>query len=115
MLTPDMVIQELMEIRRQSEKGISLLADAEQKMIQLELDAERIEAQALLDNQGTVVERQAIAKLKSLEARQAAGLAKVEVNRIKTKLKHLSESMMAVMHAGKMVEITYKTAGIGER
>lgn len=115
MLTPDMIIQELLEIRRQSEKGVSLLAEAEQKLIRLELDAERIEAQALLDNQGTVVERQAIAKLKSLEAREASALARVEVNRIKTKLKHLSESMMAVMHAGKMVEITYKTAGMGER
>lgn len=115
MLTPDSVIQELMEIRRQSERGISLLAEAEEKQIRLELEAEKIEAQALLENQGTVVERQAIAKLKSSEARYAASLAKVEVTRIKTKLKHLSDSMMAVMHAGKMVEITYKTAGIGER
>lgn len=104
-----------MEIRRQSEKGVQLLADAEQKLLKLELDAERIEATALLDAQGTVVDRQSLAKLASYEAREAAGLARVEVNRIKTKLKHLSESMMAVMHAGKMVEITYKTAGIGER
>ncbi len=115
MLTPDLIIQELMEIRRQSERGIALLAEAEQKQIKLDLEAERIEAQALLDNQGTVVERQAIAKLQSSEARFQASLAKVEVNRIKTKLKHLSDSMMAVMHAGKMVEITYKTAGIGEK
>lgn len=104
-----------MEIRRQSEKGVQLLADAEQKLLKLELDAERIEATALLDAQGTVVDRQSLSKLASYEAREAAGLARVEVNRIKTKLKHLSESMMAVMHAGKMVEITYKTAGIGER
>lgn len=115
MLTPDSVIQELMEIRRQSERGISLLAEAEERQIRLDLEAEKIEAQALLDNQGTVVERQAIAKLQSADARFQAALAKVEVNRIKTKLKHLSDSMMAVMHAGKMVEITYKTAGIGER
>lgn len=115
MLTPDSVIQELMEIRRQSEKGISLLAEAEERQIRLDLEAEKIEAQALLDNQGTVVERQAIAKLQSADARFQAALAKVEVTRIKTKLKHLSDSMMAVMHAGKMVEITYKTAGIGER
>jgi hypothetical protein len=115
MLTPDSIIQELMEIRRQSEKGVALLAEAEQKQIRLDLIAETIEAQALLDNQGTVVERQAIAKLASAEARQDAALARAEVNRVKVKLKHLSESMMAVMHAGKMVEITYKTAGIGER
>lgn len=115
MLTPDLVIQELMDIRRQSEKGVNILAEAEQKLLRLELEAERIEAQTLLNSEGTVVDRQARAKLASHEARDAAGLARVEVNRVKTKLKHLSESMMAVMHAGKMVEITYKTAGIGER
>lgn len=115
MLTPDLVIQELQEIRRQSEKGVQLLADAEAKMLRLELEAEAIESRVLLDADGTVVDRQARAKLASLEAREAAGIARVEVQRIKTKLRHLSESMMAVMSAAKMVEITYKTAGVGER
>jgi hypothetical protein len=37
------------------------------------------------------------------------------MTRIKNRIKLLTESMMAVMSAGKMVEITYKTAGVGER
>lgn len=115
MLTPDLVIQELQEIRRQSERGVQLLAEAEERQLKLELEAEKLEAKALLASDGTVVDRQARAKLASLEAREAAGIAKIEVQRIKTKLRHLSESMMAVMSAAKMVEITYKTAGIGER
>jgi hypothetical protein len=115
MLTPDLVIQELQEIRRQSEKGVQLLAEAEQKYIELDLAAERIEAQALLASEGTVVDRQARAKLESSDARLEASIARVEVQRIKTKLRHLSESMMAVMSAAKMVEITYRSAGIGER
>jgi hypothetical protein len=115
MLTPDLIIQELQDIRRQSEKGVELLAHAEQKYIELDLEAERIEAQTLLAAEGTVVDRQARAKLESSQARLEASVARVEVQRIKTKLRHLSESMMAVMSAGKMVEITYKSAGIGER
>ena len=104
-----------MAIRQQSEKGVALLAEAEQKHMKLSLEAERIEAQALLDAQGTVVDRQSIAKLASLHAREEAELAKIEMSRIKNRIKLLQESMMAVMSAAKMVEITYKTAGVGER
>jgi hypothetical protein len=114
-LTPDGVIQELMSIRAQSEKGVALLAEAETKHMKLALEADRIEAQALLDASGTVVDRQSLAKLASLEAREQAELAKIEMSRIKNRIKLLQESMMAVMSAAKMVEITYKTAGIGER
>jgi hypothetical protein len=115
LLTPDGVIQELMEIRRQSERGVDLLAEAERKMLAAELHAETIEAKALLDAQGTVVDRQSLAKLASTDAREAAQLARIEVNRIKTKLKHLTESQMAIQTAGRMIELTYKTAGVGER
>jgi hypothetical protein len=115
MLTPDSIIQELMSIRQQSEKGVALLSEAEQKHLKLSLEAERIEAQALLDATGTVVDRQSVAKLASLHAREEAELAKIEMSRIKNRIKLLQESMMAVMSAAKMVEITYKTAGIGER
>jgi hypothetical protein len=114
-LTPDLIIQELQDIRKASEKGIELLANAENKFIELDLKAETIEAQALLASEGTVVDRQARAKLASSEARYEASVARVEVQRIKTKLRHLNESMMAVMSAAKMVEITYRTAGVGER
>lgn len=104
-----------MEIRRQSERGVALLAEAEEKHLRISSEAERLELGALLEATGTVVDRQAISKLASRSKRDEAELAKIEVQRIKSKLKQLSESMMAVMAAGKMVEVTYKTAGIGER
>lgn len=104
-----------MEIRRQSERGVALLAEAETKLLKLELECDTVEAKALLDAQGTVVDRQAIAKLASKDARETAQLARVEVNRVKAKLKHLAESQMAVQTAARMIELTYKTAGVGER
>jgi hypothetical protein len=104
-----------MAIRQQSEKGVALLAEAERKHLELTMKAEKAELQALIEAQGTVVDRQAVSKLASQEMRFEAELAKIEMTRIKSKLKQLSESMMAVMAAGKMVEVTYKTAGIGER
>tara|TARA_R110000796_G_scaffold99645_1_gene207984 strand:+ start:520 stop:855 length:336 start_codon:yes stop_codon:yes gene_type:complete len=109
METPGQIIKELETIRNQGEKGIELLAQAERKYLELASTADKIEATELLKAQGTVVDRQAIAKLKSLDARFEADLAKVELNRIKSKIKHLSESMMAVMAAGKLVQIDWGT------
>jgi len=115
LLTPDGVIQELKTIRQQSERGVQMLAEAEEKLLRLELEAETVEAKTLLDAAGTVVDRQAMAKLASRDHREAAGIARVEVNRIRTKMKHLTESQMAVQTAARMIELTYKTAGVGER
>jgi hypothetical protein len=110
--TPHDVVIELANIRAQSERGVGLLREAEQKLIALTLAAERAEAAAFLDAQGTVADRQAVAKIQALPAREAAELAKVEVNYIKTKLKSLSESMMAVQTSARMIELQWKTAGI---
>lgn len=113
--TPDAIIQELVEIRRQAALGVDAQLDAEIKLVNLTLAAERAEALALLEAQGTVVDRQAVAKLKSEEARLAQDLAKAQLNRVKTKLRQLSEAQMSVQTQARMVELTYRTAGIGER
>jgi hypothetical protein len=110
METPGQIIQELNQIRQQSEKGIQLLADAERKYLELASEADKIEATELLKAQGTVVDRQAVAKLKSLDAKFQADLAKVELNRIKSKIKHLSESQMALMAAGKLIELEWRNS-----
>jgi len=109
METPGQIIKELERIRQQSERGIELLAQAETKYLELEAAADKVEHSELLKAQGTVVDRQAIAKLKSADARFEADLAKVELNRIKSKIKHLSESLMAVMAAGKLVEMEWRS------
>ena len=106
--TPLGIAKELSEIRSQSERGIELLAEAEKKRVRLELEAERKEALVFIEAGGTVADRTAIAKLESIALREDAELAKVEVNRIKTKLKHLSEALMATQSAGKMIELQYR-------
>jgi hypothetical protein len=107
---PADVIRELNAIREQAEKGVQVLADAEERLVHLVLEAERLEAIAFLNAVGTVAEREARATLASLEAREAAELAKVEVNRVKTKMKQLSESQMAVQTSARMIELQFRTA-----
>lgn len=110
---PSDVLRELGEIRDLAEKGISYLAEAEQKFVRLESEADRVESLAFLESQGSVADRNHIARLKALEAREAAELAKVEVNRVKLKLKHLSESQMNIQTQAKMIELEWRNAGLG--
>ncbi len=112
---PADVVRELANLREQAERGVKVLAEVEEKWVRLSFEAERLEALTFIEAMGTVADRQAIAKLESLEARQTAELAKVEVNRVKAKLKQLTEAQMAVQTSGRMVELQWKTAGIGER
>ena len=108
METPKEVIKELERIRNQSEQGIALLAEAEVKYLELASAADKVEATELLSAQGTIVDRQAVAKLKAMDVRFEADLAKVELNRIKAKIRHLSESQMAVMAAGKLIQMEWR-------
>lgn len=108
METPSGIIRELNSIRQQSERGIELLAEAERKMIALELEEQRIELSTFINTQGTVADKQAISKLAALEAKESAALARAEVSRIKTKIGHLKDSQMAVMSAGKMIELEWR-------
>lgn len=110
--TPHDVVVELAAIRAQSERGLTILKEAEQKLVAAVLAAEKAEAAAFLDAQGTVADRQAVAKIQALPVREAAELAKVEVSYVKAKLKSLSESMMAVQTSARMIELQWKTAGI---
>ena len=109
---PQDVLTELANLRNQAEHGVQVLADAETKLVMLTLDAERAEMSAFLGSQGTVADRQAIAKLQAIDARQAAELAKVEVTRIKTKLKQLTEAQMGVQTSARMIELEWKNAGV---
>lgn len=113
--TPDTIIAELVDIRREAAKGVDVQRDAEEEMVRLVLAAERVEALAFLESTGTEKHRQAVAKVKSEPERLEAELAKAKLNRIKTKLRQLSEAQMNVQTQARMVELMYKTAGVGER
>lgn len=114
-VAPDDIIRELRAINEQASKGIALLAEAERRAIELDLRADSIEAQTLIASSGNIPERQAIAKIESEQERLEAEIAKAEVNRIKTKLRHLQDQQSNLQTQARMVELTWRTAGIGER
>jgi|AntRauMFilla1563_2_1112583.scaffolds.fasta_scaffold01177_13 hypothetical protein len=112
--TPGNVIEELAEIRARSEKGVGILFDLERQHALAELEVDRIEAQTILDAQGTVIDRQAISKLASHSQREVAALLRVQVNRAKAQLRQLSEATGAIQTSARMVELEWRVGGTGK-
>lgn len=108
---PGDVVRELNILRAQAEKGIAYLAETEADFVRADLEADRVEALTFLEAGGTVADRQAVARLKAIPLRESAELKKVEVNRIKLKLRHLSETLTATQTAARMIELQWRTAG----
>jgi hypothetical protein len=112
---PADVIRELMVLREQSETAVKKLFELENAQVEAEIAADRIEAKALLDSTGTVVERQAFAKYQALDARREAELARVKVNYAKNRMRQLSEATNAVQTASRMIDLGWKVAGVESR
>jgi len=113
--TPDSIVRELVDIRAEASKGVDALYNAETKLANASLEADLAESRALLSAEGNVAERQAYAKIESAEARLNEDIARAEYNRVRTKMKILEQSQMSVQTQARMVEMMYKTAGVGER
>jgi hypothetical protein len=109
---PADVIRELNDLRTQSHAAVTELFKLERDQVEAEIEADRIEATALLAAEGTIPERQAWAKLKSLEARKAAEIAKIKVNYAKNRIRQLSEATNAVQTASRMIDLQWKVAGV---
>jgi hypothetical protein len=108
-ISPTHIIQELQRLTAEMDKGSNALYDAECKMADADAAYDKAVSLAFLNNQGTVADRQAVAKLQAVEEKLKADLSRAEFNRVKTKMKTLSDqaTMMAVM--SKNVELQWRT------
>ena len=109
-ITPSHIVEELQRITKEMDRGASALYDAECKLADADSNYDRAVSLAFLNNSGTVADRQAVAKLQAVEEKLKADLARAEYNRIKTKMRTLSDqaTMMAVM--SKNVELQWRHA-----
>jgi hypothetical protein len=108
-ISPGQIIQELQRLTAEMDKGSNALYDAECKLADADAAYDKAVSLAFINNQGTVADRQAVAKLQSVEEKLKADLARAEFNRVKVKMKTLSDqaTMMAVM--SKNVELQWRT------
>jgi hypothetical protein len=102
------IVKELYELTQENRKGIEFYAEAMDTLARCENQLDKIEAHALINAEGPVIERQAKAKLASSEARLERDLAKAQVERVRAKLRMIDSSIMAQATAAKMVQAEMK-------
>jgi hypothetical protein len=108
-ITPAQIVEELRGIQKEMEKGGNALYDAEIKLADAEAAYDKAVSLSFLNSSGTVADRQAVAKLQAVEEKLKSDLARAEFNRVKMKMKTLSDraTMTAVM--SKNIELQWKS------
>lgn len=107
-MMPSQIISELAELTQLNRKGVDALYEAEENLAKAEHELDTVEASAFLDAQGTVADRQALARLEAADARLERDLAKAQVNRVKTKLRVVESEIMTVATRAKLMQAEMK-------
>lgn len=108
--TPDSIIQQLEQVKSEASKGVDVLLECETEVARLDQQYSRVQAQALLDAVGTVVDRQALATLASSEIKLELDLARAKLSRVKAKLRMMQDFQTNIQTQARMVELTWKTS-----
>lgn len=104
-MLPSEVISEMQRLIRESQKGIEALYEAETALANAENNLDTVEQKAFIKYEGTVADRQAMAKLEAADARLQRDLRRAELNRIKAKLKIIEQAQMATSVIARQVEV----------
>lgn len=107
-VSPADVIAELNRLRDLQGKGVEAMYAAEIRLAECEQALDTIEASAFLKANGTVADRERLAKLESTQARLERDVARAEMNRVKTKLRAIEQAFMAISVIGRQIELEWK-------
>lgn len=98
-------LQELIQLNRQ---GVEYLFEAEEQLAHAEHDLDLAESKSFINSQGTIAERQAIARIESADLRLKRDLARAKVSRIKVKLRVIESEIMANATMSKLLQAEMK-------
>lgn len=107
-MMPSNIIKELQELTQTNRKGVDALFEAESELAERERELDKVEALSFLESQGTVADRQALARLEAADARFERDLAKAKVNRVRTKLKVIESELIAQSTISKLMQAEMK-------
>jgi hypothetical protein len=107
-MMPSEIVRGLQELTAMTRKGVEALFEAETELAEAERDLDKAESQAFLEAQGTVADRQALAKLESADIRFHRDICRAKVNRVRTKLKGLEGEIMAHATMSKILQAEMK-------
>jgi NADPH-dependent 7-cyano-7-deazaguanine reductase QueF-like protein len=103
-MTPLEIQKQLAELTAENSRGFEALYQAEVALAQAEHDLDLIEQKAFIKHQGTVADRNAVARLEAAEARLQRDLRKAEATRIRMKIKAIESALMASATQAKLIQ-----------
>lgn len=95
-MLPSQIVEEIARLTAENSRGAEALYEAEVALAQAEHDLDLIEQKAFIKAQGTVADRTSLARLEAADLRLARDLKRAQFNRIKTKIKTIETSLMAM-------------------
>jgi len=107
-MMPSEIIKGLQELTQTNRKGVDALFQAESELAERERELDKVEATSFLESQGTVADRQALARLEAADARFERDIAKAKVNRVRTKLKTIESELIAQSTMSKLLQAEMK-------
>lgn len=107
-MIPSEIQKQLAELTQENSKGAEALYEAEVRLAEAEHHLDTVEQKAFIKHQGTVADRNALARLEAADARLQRDLRKAEANRIRVKIKSLETAIMAVQTQAKLVQSEMK-------
>jgi hypothetical protein len=107
--SPGQIVEELQRIAREMEKGASALYEAEVKLADAEATFDKAVSLSFLNSSGTVADRQAVSKLQAIDEKLKVDLARAEFNRVKMKMKVLSDTATMTAVISRNVELQWRS------
>lgn len=105
------MISEIQRLTAEASKAPQAIYEAEKVVADKQLAYDRQSALEFMNAQGTVADRENIAKLNSGTERFELELAKAELNRVKNKARQLADAGVLTASIGRQVELIYRNAG----
>jgi hypothetical protein len=102
-VTPHEIAKQIAELILENEKGATALFEAERSLAESEYELDLIEQKAFIKAQGTVRDREALARLEAADARLRRDLRKAEFSRIRIKIKAIETALMALATQAKLI------------
>jgi len=104
-VTPEQVRFQLVEVGREQSKAHDAIERLEVEAERAELYAQSVIDKAFLTSEGSIPERQAVARERALPERDAAVIARASYNRARSKSKYLEMESMRLQSVLKSIQI----------
>lgn len=104
-MIPQEVQRQLAELTSESVRGAEALYVAEVALAEAEHTLDLVEQKAFIKAEGTVADRNALARLEAADSRLQRDLRKAEANRIRVKIKGIETAIMALATQAKLIGV----------